>query len=126
MLARDVKAYAETAVRLDPNNFRAWHILGKWNYEISNLNFAERSFARVFYGKLPPASLDDAIRDFDKSRSLFPGLLLNYLELAKSYHRKDQERKAIAYLHVLSGLPNLMYDDAHVKQLARQLLNDWQ
>ena len=74
ILARDVKFYAENAIRLDPNNFRAYHILGRWNYDVSNLNMAEKSFARVFYGKLPDASLDEAIADFDKSRSLYPGI----------------------------------------------------
>ena len=64
ILARDVKFYAEKAIRLDPTNFRAYHILGRWNYDVSDLNLAEKSFARIFYGKLPDASLDDAIVRF--------------------------------------------------------------
>jgi tetratricopeptide (TPR) repeat protein len=126
MLAKDVKYYAENAIRLDPNNFRAYHILGRWNYEVSNLNVAEKSFARIFYGKLPSASLEDAISDFEKSRSLNPGFILNYLELARSYHRMDEDKKAIANLHILLGLPNLMYDDTRAKVIARQLLTEWQ
>jgi len=126
MLARDVRNYCEIAIRLDPNNFRAWHILGRWNYEVSNLGLAERSFARLFYGKLPSATLDDAIKDFEKSRLLNPAFNLNYFELAKSYHRKDDEKKAIGNLHILLGLPNSMYDDARLKVLARQLLLEWQ
>src|SRR5712675_777714 len=59
MLAKDVKYYAENAIRMDPNNFRAYHILGRWYYDVSNLNLAEKSFARIFYGKLPSASLDE-------------------------------------------------------------------
>ncbi len=126
MLARDVKYYAEKAIRLDPNNFRAYHILGRWNYEVSNLNLAEKSFARIFYGKLPSASLDDAIADFEKSRSLNPAFILNYLELARSYHRMGEDKKAIAYLRILLALPNLMYDDTRAKVIARQLLTEWQ
>jgi tetratricopeptide (TPR) repeat protein len=126
MLAKDVKQYAEAAIRLDPNNFRAWHILGRWNYEVSNLSLAEKSFARLFYGKLPSASLDDAIGDFEKSRSLNPAFLLNYFELAKSYHRKDDDKKAIDNLHIMLGMPNSMYDDVRVKVIARKLLAEWQ
>jgi len=126
MLARDVKRYAENAIRLDPNNFRAYHILGRWNYEVSDLNIAEKSFARLFYGKLPSASLDDAILDFEKSRSINPGFILNYLELARAYHRLDDDKKAIANLHILLGLPNQTYDDSRAKVIARQMLNDWQ
>ena len=126
MLAREVKYYAETAIRLDPNNFRAYHIMGRWNYEVSNLNFAEKSFARLFYGKLPSASLDDAIGDFEKSRVLNPGFIINYLELARAYHRMGDDKKAVASLRILLGLPNQMYDDARAKQLARELLAKWQ
>jgi hypothetical protein len=126
VLAKDVKYYAENAIRLDPNNFRAYHILGRWNYEVSNLNLAEKSFARLFYGRLPSASLEDAIYDFEKSRSINPGFILNYLELAKSYHRMDEDKKAISNLRILLGLPNLIYDDARAKVIARQLLTEWQ
>lgn len=126
MLARDVKYYAENAIRLDPTNFRAYHILGRWNYDVSNLSLAEKSFARVFYGKIPDASLELAIYDFEKSRALNPGFILNYYELARSYHRMDENKKAIANLHILLGLPNLIYDDTRVKTIARQLLTEWQ
>lgn len=125
-LAKDVKSYAETAIRLDPNNFRAWHILGRWNFEVSNLNIAEKSFARLFYGRIPSATLDDAIFDFEKSRVLNPAFLLNYLELAKCYHRKSDDKKAIANLHILLSLPNSMYDDTRAKAVGRKLLTDWQ
>jgi tetratricopeptide (TPR) repeat protein len=126
MFAREIKYYAEAAIRLDPNNFRAYHILGRWHYEVSNLNVAEKSFARIFYGRLPEASLDDAISDFEKSRSINPGFILNYLELAKAYHRMDENRKATANLRYLLGLPNRSYDDTRAKVVARQLLTEWQ
>jgi tetratricopeptide (TPR) repeat protein len=126
IMAKDVKHYAENAIRLDPSNFRAYHILGRWNYDVSDLSLAERSFARMFYGKIPDASLEDAIADFEKSRSLFPGFILNYYELARSYHRLGQDKKAIAYLRVLLGMPDLIYDDIRIKVIARQLLTDWQ
>jgi tetratricopeptide (TPR) repeat protein len=126
MLAIDVKHYAETAIRLDPNNFKAYHILGRWNYDVSDLNLAEKSFARIFYGKLPSASIEEAIVDFEKSRSINPAFILNYYELARSYHRLDEDKKAIASLHTLLSLPNSIYDDSRIKVIARQLLAEWQ
>jgi tetratricopeptide (TPR) repeat protein len=126
MLAIDVKHYAETAIRLDPNNFKAYHILGRWNYDVSDLNLAEKSFARIFYGKLPSASIEDAILDFEKSRSINPAFILNYYELARSYHRLDEDKKAVASLRTLLSLPNSIYDDSRIKVIARQLLAEWQ
>ena len=125
-LAKDVKYYAENAIRFDPNNFRAYHILGRWNYEVSTLNIAEKSLVRILYGKLPNASIQDAIVNFEKSRSLNPGFILNYLELARVYHHMDNDKKAIANLHILLGLPNMIYDDTRAKVQARQMLTDWQ
>lgn len=125
-LAKDVKWYVDKAIQLDPNNFRAWHILGRWNFEVSNLNLAEKSFARLFYGKIPSATLDDAVLDFEKSRSLNPAFLLNYLELAKCYHRKDDDKKAMYNLRLLISMPNSMYDDARAKTVARKLMDEWQ
>src|SRR4051812_14700480 len=126
ILARDVKYYVDKAIRLDPANFRAYHILGRWNYDVSDLNMAERSFARLFYGKLPNASLDDAIGDFEKSRSLYPAFILNYYELARSYHRLGDDKKAVAFLRTLLNMKDVIYDDTRVKIIARQLLTEWQ
>ena len=126
ILARDVKYYVDKAIRLDPTNFRAYHILGRWNYDVSDLNIAERSFARVFYGKLPNASLDDAIADFEKSRLLYPAFILNYYELARAYHRMRQDKKAVNYLRTLLTMQDVIYDDKRVKMIARQLLTEWQ
>jgi tetratricopeptide (TPR) repeat protein len=126
MLAKDVKHYAENAIRLDPDNFRAYHILGRWNYEVSELNLAEKSFARLFYGKIPTGTLEEAIFDFEKSRTINPAFILNYLELARAYHRIGEDKKAIDNLRFLLGLPNLIYDDTRAKLIARQLLTEWQ
>lgn len=126
ILAKDVKHYAEIAIRLDPSNFRAYHILGRWQYDVSDLNLAERSFARVFYGKLPDATLNEAIADFEKSRSLNPAFILNYYELARSYHRMGDDKKAVANLRIVLSLPDLIYDDTRIKVIARQLLTEWQ
>ena len=58
-----------------------------------------------------------------KAVSLNPAFILNYLELARAYHRKDDDKKAIANLRILLGLPNSMYDDTRAKSVARKLLD---
>ncbi len=126
ILARNIKLYAEASIRLDPSNFKPYHVLGKWNFEVSDLNLAERSIAKIIYGGLPSASLKQSIYYFEKSRSLNPAFLLNYLELARAYHRNDENDKALSLLRNLLTLPNMIYDDTRVKVTARQLLKEWQ
>jgi hypothetical protein len=125
-LARGIKKYAEISIRLDPSNFKPYHILGKWNFEVSNLNVAEKSIAKIIYGGLPPASLKQSIYYFEKSRTLNPAFLRNYLELARAYHRNNNDKKAMELLHTLLGLPNMIYDDARVKTTANELIREWQ
>lgn len=121
----DVKQYTERSLKSDPNSYKAWHVLGKWHYEVSNLSGLERTAARLLYGGLPPASLQDCIACYEKSRSLNPDFVLNYLELAKAYHRSNQNAKAIELLNKLLVMNNkIQQDDARVKDEARKLLND--
>lgn len=120
-----IKRYAEQAIRYDPTNFKAYIILGRWNFEVSKLNFVERAFARWFYGALPPASLDDAIRDLEKSMALRPDFMLCYYELAKALHRDGQDERAIALLHKMEGLHDQLYDDRNIRRESAEYLKEW-
>jgi tetratricopeptide (TPR) repeat protein len=121
---RDVKTYADKCVKLDPNNFKGYHVLGKWHYEISNLSSVEKWLVKVVYGALPPSTLDDAARYYEKSRQLNPSFLLNYLELAKVYKQKGQTEKARLLLNQLQKLPVNSSDDPKIKRLGKELLGD--
>jgi len=122
---KDIKAYAEKAIRLDPNNFKAYHVLGKWNYEVSRLNAATKWLIKITYGALPASSMDEALRNYEKSRQLKPGFVLNFLEIAKVYHYKDNNKKAVELLEAMMKLPNTTSSDADAKKEGKQLLEDW-
>jgi len=119
---KDIKTYAEKTIQLDPSHYKAYHVLGRWHYEVSNLNTVERWLLKMAYGSLPSSSLEMAIRNYEKSRQLNPGFLLNYLELAKSYDRKDNEKKAIELLNTMLKLPATSSNDATIKAEGRKLL----
>jgi tetratricopeptide (TPR) repeat protein len=121
----DIKQYAEKSIRLDPGNFKPYHILGKWNYEVSHLSMTERTLAKWFFGGLPNASLEDAISNYEKSRSLNPAFILNYLELARAYYRNDQRKKAAQLLELMMQIPNATFDDPRIKEEGRELLKEW-
>jgi FimV-like protein len=120
----DIHKYAEKAINLDPKNYKAFHVLGKWNYEVSSLNGMERTAARIFYGGLPPASISDAIRYYEISRSLNPDFNLNYLELAKAYLHIHQKEQARILLNHLMGMPLHLEDDGRVREEGQKLLQN--
>ncbi|MFT3980494.1 MAG: hypothetical protein QM687_08495 [Ferruginibacter sp.] len=123
---KDIKKYADIALKNNVRNFKAWHIIGKWNYEVSNLNMMEKAATKVFYGGLPAASLKDAIKAYEMAKSLSPNFMLNYLELAKAYKRNDEKDKAIELLKKIPSLPSLTEDDPRIKAEAATLLKSWQ
>jgi len=120
----EIRRYAENTLKYDPNNFKAYHVLGKWHYEVSNLSSFERTMAKLLFGGLPQASLRDAITYYEKSRALEPNFPINYLELAKAYHRNDETRKAIDMLTKLQTVPNRIEDDVRIKKEGKQLLDE--
>jgi tetratricopeptide (TPR) repeat protein len=121
---KDIKRYCDLAVTYNPNNAIAWHIIGKWHYEVSNLSGIERAAAKVFFGGLPSASLKESIAAFEKAQAINPGFVLNYLEIARAYKRNSEKPKAIAALKKLATLPNTTEDDANIKVEAAKLLKD--
>jgi tetratricopeptide (TPR) repeat protein len=121
----EIKRYAEISLKNDPNNFKPYHALGKWHYEVSNLNGIERTAARLLYGGLPPASLQQSIFYYEKSRQLNPDFNLNYLELARCYHRNNQDPKAVEMLNKLMAMPVKTQDDIRVKEEAAKLQKEW-
>ena len=124
--ANDIKRYAENAVRIDPSNYKGYHILGRWHYEVSGLNSVERTLARWFFGSLPEASLKESMRYYEKSMALRPDFMLNYLELARACHRDGQDVRAVQLLRHLNVLNDEMYDDRRVRQEGKRFLAEWQ
>lgn len=121
---KEVRTYADKCIQLDPKNFKGYHVLGKWNYEVSDLSAFERWIVKVGYGALPKASMEDAARYYERSMQLNPAFLLNYLELAKVYKKKDNIPKSRALLTQMLKMPPTSSDDAKIKRLGKELLDD--
>ncbi|RYY67665.1 MAG: hypothetical protein EOO13_14295 [Chitinophagaceae bacterium] len=123
--ARAIKTHLDVALKTNPNNYLAWHILGRWNYELSNVTAIERAGAKVFYGGVPEGTLKNAISSLEKARSLQPYFILNCISLANAYHKDGQKAKAMGLLKALQAFPVKTEDDAKHKQDALKLIRSW-
>lgn len=123
---KEIKKYADIALKYDPKSFKAWHILGKWNYEVSNLNGLEKAAIKILYGGMPSASIGDAIKYYEKAKTLEPSFILNLFELAKAYHKNGQDDKAIENINKLLKLPYRTAEDPSYKEEAKKMLADLQ
>jgi tetratricopeptide (TPR) repeat protein len=125
--AKEIKKYVDAALKSNPNNFKALHVLGRWHYEVSDLNMMEKAAVKILYGGLPSASIKSAITALEKVQFLSGGgFVLNYLELAKAYYRNDDNKKAINTLKVMASLPNKTEDDMSIKEEGKKLLKRWE
>lgn len=122
---REIKNFADKALVYNPQNFKALFVIARWHYEVSNLNGMEKAAVKVFFGGLQRNSLDSAVYYYEKVKALSPEFVLNYLELAKAYHRNNKKAKAIEMLNYLLRLPNIAADDPTIKTEAKQLLSTW-
>jgi tetratricopeptide (TPR) repeat protein len=123
--AKEIKKYVDIAIRNDPNNYKAWHVLGRWHFEICSLNFLERTAVKVLFGGMPKASLTEAIRAFEKARSILPGFVLNHFEMARAYKKNNQKEKAISTINTMLLLASTTEDDDQIKADGRKLLKEW-
>ncbi len=124
--AKEIKRRVDIALKTNPNNYLAWHILGRWHYEISNISSVERTAAKIFFGGIPSGSVKNAIMYFEKAKSLMPHFILNYIELAKAYHKDGQVSKAISLMQTIQAFPLNTEDDAKLKVEGMRMTKDWE
>lgn len=120
--SRLIKAAAEKVVRLDPKNDLGWHVLGRWHLVLSEVSGVKRAIAQVVYGKLPPATNEDAVRCFEKAIALNPNRLMHYIELGRTYANMDREDDARKFISKGLGMRDTEKDDPETKQKGRELL----
>lgn len=117
-----VKAEAEKAIRLNPNEDLAFHVLGIWNREMAGLNWFLRKFAELLYGKFPAASLDTAIDDLRHAAALAPNVVPHHVELGITLADARRWDEADKELERALAMKKAWVTDDYYKDLARQTL----
>jgi tetratricopeptide (TPR) repeat protein len=121
-LSSVVRSESAEAVKLDPRFALGWHVLGRWNYEIANLNPLLRVVAEAVYGKMPPASNEEAIRALQKAVDLEPNNALFHAELGRAYLAAGKQAEAKRELQKSLTLPRRSRDAAGAQDRAKQAL----
>lgn len=123
-LSKEVKAEGEKALTLNPDHDGALHLLGRWHREVANLSGILKTFAKVLYGGLPPASNEEAIAYFQKAIALKPEHINHHLELARTYRMVGNWAAAKEHYDKVLSLPVADADDPSYKQEAKQELQE--
>ncbi len=123
ILADSVRIYAEKSIQVDPNNDRSYHILGRWHYEVANLNWLIKLFSELFIGVVPQGSYEKALTYFQKAAEISDAPLhhywlgLDYLKMGKTKEAEESFKKA---LHAKGG----NYNNEYVRELSLKILNE--
>jgi len=121
-LSRQIREEALRTVELDPREALAYEILGRWEYGFATLNPLLKAAARMVYGELPPASLENAAGYLEKAVKLNPDAISPNYQLALVYKAMGEKAKALRQWKAVAALPATdAEDEAARKEAARAI-----
>jgi len=93
--SREVKELAEETIAIDPDFDGAYHLLGRWHREVSDLGFFTKALVQVVYGGFPDASLEQALANYEKAYAIRP-IMAHRLEMGIVLDMMGREDEAEA------------------------------
>ncbi len=120
--ARVMKQEADKSLSIDPTDDYAYHVLGRWNYGVANLNPVVKWIARLSYGGLPEASNEEAAKFYRKAAELAPQRIIHHNELARVYVALGKNDLARKEWQTVLDLPVQTKEDEAAKQTAKEAL----
>ena len=123
-LSKEVKAEADKAVALAPCYGAAYHILGRWNYNIATLGWALKAVAKMVYGGVPEgATLENAAAMFEKAIQCEPDKPVHRLEYGRTLIKLKRYADAREQLQKCLELSPVQWEDPMHKEEAKKLLD---
>ena len=120
--SRQIKETADKAIKLDPRNDLAWHVLGRWHRVLSDVNTLKRALGSLIYGKLPQTTTEEAVKCFEKAIEINPNRLMHYVELGRAYAQMGRTAEARRFIEKGLAMPNVEKDDPETKRRGRETL----
>lgn len=121
--AKLIKQEAERTLQLDSKHAGAYHIMGKLNSEIANMNIIKVMAAKALYGGVPEGCTYEKATDFyNKAIENRPNYILYYYDAAVNFNYMGRKDKAKELLNKAIALPMQTPDDPYRIQDCKSLL----
>ncbi len=100
----EVKKYALIAIELEPEYDAPYHMMGRWHYELANLNDIEKKIASLVYAELPKGSYTEAVSFFEKSIQIRPNEMRHHFWLAKTHYAMGNKDLSSKHFRIVNSL----------------------
>lgn len=117
-----IKKAVDKALKLDPRNDLAWHVLGRWHQVIANIGVVKRTLGRLLYSNLPTSTNEEAIKCFEKAIALNPHRARHHIELGRTYAQMGNVDEARRHINKGLAMPNTEKDDPEIKAKGEESL----
>ncbi len=123
-LAKRIWDDAEKSVKMNPDNFLPYTILGIYYRQAAGLNWFEKIVANTLYGHLPAGSYKKSVEMFDKSLSINPNVVSTEYNLYKTYQKMGNKKMEIECLEKVVKLPVHNFRDRYLIPKAKKHLDE--
>ena len=113
--SRRIKEAADKALKLDPNNDVAWHVLGRWHQALANISVFKSLFAPLLYGSLPTTTNEAAVKCFERAIKIDSTRLMHVIELGRTYALMGRNTDARRMLTKGLAMPDVEKDDPETR-----------
>lgn len=122
-LAEGARTSAVHAIKLEPDNFMAYMVLGVWHREMANISGFTRILATIVYGGLPEgASMEESERCLRRATELAPDRINPHRELGITLVEMKRYEEAEKFLAKAASLSVECPDDRIYQEDVRDRL----
>ena len=123
-LAYLVKDNAIKSIEKDSTDYLPYIILSIYNRQIASLNWFERTYVSIFFGKVPDGSLEESELIMLKALTIQPGIITAMFHLSLTYQEMGNEKKEIEWLKNILDAPITDFRDRYTKRKAQDRLTN--
>jgi tetratricopeptide (TPR) repeat protein len=123
-LSRDIEKTLKRSIELDPKFPYSYLALGVFYREVSNINFLERFFAKLLWGEIPHATIEESEKNFELSLARDPTFLFTHYHYAKTLEQAGKIEEAADQYREVIKRPPTDSGDKFLKEISRNALRD--
>jgi tetratricopeptide (TPR) repeat protein len=122
---QEIKYFLDVALCENPRHADALQLLARWHYRNANLNLAEKTAFKMFYGNSPSeASNEEAIEALQRAIKYNPSNISYYYDLACIYREMEKNDLCEVTLQEASELKILTTEELEISRRCKLMLRE--